>query len=150
MLSCSDQCQIGGALKQMANRNVYKRVPIRQNDTNRRHGSSLTNGRSARENTVLPEGTNHSLRHTFITYALKVGVPDSKVIKMAGHAKLYTPGKYTRVFERLLPRITRDLRNASNTLSSIPPSATTGHVVRSHKKTALALSESRFEIWLWS
>lgn len=44
----------------------------------------------------------HSLRHTFITYALALGIPESKVMAMTGHVKHDTIARYTHMVEELL------------------------------------------------
>lgn len=55
-----------------------------------------------RDRAGLPAGTVHSLRHTFITYALALGIPESKVMKMSGHTKHDTIARYTHIVEELL------------------------------------------------
>lgn len=43
------------------------------------------------------DGTIHSLRHTFITYCLALGMPDSKVMAMKGHTPHNTISRYTHM-----------------------------------------------------
>lgn len=50
----------------------------------------------------FPEGTIHDLRHSFTTYVLALGVPESKVMKMTGHVKYDTIAKYTHIIDELL------------------------------------------------
>lgn len=55
-----------------------------------------------RKDSGLPEGTMHDLRHTFTTYALALGIPESKVMKMTGHVKFDTVARYTHIVDELL------------------------------------------------
>ncbi len=55
-----------------------------------------------REAAGVSSGTMHSCRHTFITYALALGIPESKLMAMTGHTKHSTILRYTHMVDELL------------------------------------------------